>query len=42
MWLQEDVPECMEMCLTTIKNIYPNVKYITEKNMFDYIDIPDY
>lgn len=42
MWLQEDVPELIQMCLSTIKKQYPNATIITENNMFNYIDIPDY
>lgn len=42
MWLQEDVPELIQMCLSTIKKQYPNAIVITESNMFNYINIPDY
>ena len=42
MWLQEDIPELIQMCLSTIKKQYPNAIVITESNMFNYINIPDY
>lgn len=42
MWLQDNVPELIQMCLATIKHIYPNTIIITEKNLFDYVDIPNY
>ena len=42
MWLQEDVPELIQMCLSTIKKQYPNAIVITESNMFNYINVPDY
>lgn len=42
MWLQEDVPELIQMCLSTIKKQYPNAIVITESNMFNYINISDY
>ena len=33
MWLQEDVPEIIQMCLDSIKRIYPETVIITEKNL---------
>lgn len=41
MWLQENPPKIIELCLDSIKKIYPNVIIITEKNIFNYIEIPD-
>nr|QGT49733.1 hypothetical protein Melaina855_1200 [uncultured Candidatus Melainabacteria bacterium] len=42
MWLQEDVPEPIQMCLSTIKRFYPEIIIITEKNLFEYVNIPEY
>lgn len=42
MWLQDDIPESMQMCLNTIKYFYPDITIITEKNMNEFVDIPDY
>ena len=42
MWLQEDVPEIIQMCLDSIKRIYPETVIITEKNLSDYVDVPDH
>ena len=33
MWLQEDVREIIQMCLDSIKRIYPETVIITEKNL---------
>ncbi len=40
MWLQEDVPELMQACIDTIKKHHPNVTIITNKNIYDFIDMP--
>lgn len=42
MWLQDDVPEIIQLCLDSIKKFYPDTIIITEKNIFDYVEIPDY
>ena len=42
MWLQDDIPEAIQMCLDTIKHFYPNIIIINEKNISKYIDIPDF
>lgn len=41
MWLQEDIPLIIQACLKTIKHFYPQTIVITDKNIKDYIDIPD-
>ena len=40
MWLGP-MPEPIEMCMATIKNIYPNITVITEENFDKYIVVPD-
>lgn len=42
MWLQEDIPELIQVCLNTIRKFYPDMVVITEKNLFDYVEIPEY
>lgn len=42
MWLQEDPPELVQACINSIKKIYPNLVVITEKNINNYIEIPDF
>ncbi len=42
MWLQEDQPEVVQLCLKSIKKFYPELILITEKNVNEYIKIPDY
>lgn len=42
MWLQDEIPELIQVGLESIKKIYPNAILITEKNIFDYVNIPEY
>ena len=42
MWLQDEIPEIIEMCLDTIKKQYPNVILLNEKNIEQYVDVPEY
>ena len=42
MWLQDNPPELVQMCLDSIKRFYPDIIIITEKNVSDYIDVPNY
>jgi len=42
MWLQDDVPEIIQLGLNSIKRLYPESVLITEKNLFNYVEIPDY
>lgn len=42
MWLQEDIPEIIQMTLATIKKFYPEIIIITDKNIHEYINVPDY
>ncbi len=42
MWLQEEIPEIIQVCLNSIKKFYPNAIIITYKNLSQYVDIPDY
>ncbi len=42
MWLQGEIPELIQVALESIKKIYPNVILITEKNMSDYVNLPEY
>lgn len=42
MWLQDEIPEIIEMCLDTIKKQYPNVIILNEKSIEQYVDIPEY
>lgn len=42
MWLQEDVPEIIQMCIESIKEQYKNVIIISEKNLSSYVNVPDY
>lgn len=42
MWLQEERPEIVQLCLNSIEKYCKNLKIITEKNYKDYVDIPKY
>lgn len=42
MWLQEEVPPICQMCINTIKKFHPNTIVITEKNLDQYVQVPDY
>ena len=42
MWLQEEQPEIVQLCLKSIKKYCKNTIVITEKNYNNYIDISDY
>ena len=42
MWWQNNVPEIVQMCLDTIKKIYPNLVVINKDNVAEYVDIPDF
>lgn len=42
MWLQDDIPEPIQMCLDSIKRIYPDIIMITEKNLHEYVEVPAY
>lgn len=42
MWLQDDMPDICKICIGSIKKFYPDVVLISENNLKDYIDIPDY
>ena len=42
MWLQDDVPEICRFCINTIKEKYPQTIVITEKNVHQYVEVPDY
>lgn len=42
MWLQDNIPESMQMCLNTIKHFHPDITIITEKNINQYVNIPDF
>lgn len=42
MWWQDDIPPIIQICLNTIKQFYPNLIIITQKNVSEYIDIPEY
>ncbi len=42
MWLQENPPQIVQACLNSIKRIYPNLIIITEANIKNYIEIPEY
>ena len=42
MWLQDEIPEICEMCIKTIKKYYPTANVITEKNVSQYVEIPNY
>lgn len=42
MWLQDEMPEICGLCLDSIKKFYPNAVVITERNLNDYLNIPDY
>lgn len=41
MWLQDEMPELCEMCIDSIKKFYPEAIVITEKNLRDYVDLPE-
>lgn len=41
MWLQEDIPEICQICLHKIKEYYPNTIVITEKNIREFVNIPE-
>ena len=40
MWLQDEIPEIVEVCLKTIKKIYPETIIITEKNLQNFVEVP--
>lgn len=42
MWLQDDIPEIIQMCIKSIQKFYPDIIVLTEKNLFKYVEIPDY
>lgn len=42
MWLQDDIPEIIQVCLNSIKKFYPNVIIITHNNLENYIKLPAY
>lgn len=43
MWMQEEnIPESIQMCLDTIKHFHPEVTIITENNIHEYVNIPNY
>ncbi len=42
MWLQDEIPELCEFCIDSIKKFYPDVIIITEKNLENYLNLPDY
>ena len=42
MWWQGEVPELVNVCISSIKQFYPDTIVITENNLKDYIEIPDY
>ena len=42
MWWQGEIPEVIQMCLASIKSVYPDFILITADNVKNYIDIPDY
>ena len=41
MWLQEDIPEVCQVCINKIKEYYPNAIVITEKNIREFVNIPE-
>ena len=42
MWLQEEIPQIIQICLHTIKNFYPNAIILNQNNIKEYVKIPDY
>ncbi len=42
MWLQDEVPEIIQFCINSILKIYPETIILTEKNIEEYITIPDF
>lgn len=42
MWLQDNPPEVIQMFFDSIKRFYPELIIITEKNITDYVDVPNY
>ena len=41
-WLQDDIPDLVQLCIRSIKKFYPDLILISEKNADEYISIPDY
>lgn len=42
MWWKNTPPEIIQMCLDSIKRIYPNAIIISNENFSQYIEIPDH
>ena len=42
MWLQDEIPEICDVCIKRIKEVYPTANVITERNLNQFLEIPNY